>query len=65
MSQDNVLGQLLFILYTSELFRIVGNHSVGYTDDTMICILCDGIAASAFSSNELYLKFKIAHEVQP
>ena len=32
--QDSVLGQLLVILYTIELFRIVGNHIVGYSEDT-------------------------------
>ena len=32
--QSNVLEPLLFILYTSELFHIVGNHIVGYTDGT-------------------------------
>ena len=32
-----ILGPLLFILYTSELFHIVGNHIVGYADNTTIC----------------------------
>ena len=36
VSQGSVLGPLLFILYTSELFRIVVNHIVGYTNDTRI-----------------------------
>ena len=30
------LGPLLFKLYTSELFNIVGNHIVGYADDATI-----------------------------
>ena len=34
--QGNVLEPLLFILYTSELFHIVGNHMVGYAGDTTI-----------------------------
>ena len=34
--QGSVLGPLLFTLYSSELFHIVGNHIVGYADDTMI-----------------------------
>ena len=34
--QGSVLGPLLFILYRSVLFFIVGNHIVGYADDTTI-----------------------------
>ena len=30
------LGQLLVILYASEIFRIVGNHGVCYADDNTI-----------------------------
>ena len=36
VSQHSVLGPLLFVLYTFELFHIVGNHMVGYADDTTI-----------------------------
>ena len=36
MPQDSVLGSLLFISYTSELFHILGNRIVGYADDTTI-----------------------------
>ena len=32
--QGSILEPLLFILYTSELFHIVGNYMVGYEDDT-------------------------------
>ena len=34
--QCRALGSLLIILYTFELFSIVGNHIVGYADDTTI-----------------------------
>ena len=34
--QGSILGSLLFILYISELFHIVGNHIMGYADDTTI-----------------------------
>ena len=36
MVQDSVLGSLLFILHTSELFHLVENQIVGYADDTRI-----------------------------
>ena len=35
--QGSVLGPLLIILYTSELFQIIENHMVGYAEDTKIC----------------------------
>ena len=35
--QDSVLESLWFILYTSELFRIIGKHIVSYADDATIC----------------------------
>ena len=41
VSQDSVLGTLLFILYTSEFFHIVENPIVGYTDDSTIYALLD------------------------
>ena len=42
VSQGSVLGPLLFILYTSELFHIVGNHIVEYADDTTIyAVICE------------------------
>ena len=34
--QVSDIGPLLFILYTSALFYIIGNHIVGYADDTTI-----------------------------
>ena len=36
MPQISVSGLLLCILYTSELFHIIGNHNVDYADDTTI-----------------------------
>ena len=34
--QGSVLGPLLFILYTSELFSILENKMVGYADDSTL-----------------------------
>ena len=36
VTKGGVLGPLLFILYISRLFHIVGNHIVGYADDAVI-----------------------------
>ena len=33
--QGSVLGQLLFLLYTSELFSILENKLIGYADDSL------------------------------
>ena len=41
VSQSSVLGPLLFILVTSELFSIMENKMIGYANDSMLCyILC-------------------------
>ena len=38
--QDSVLGRLLFLLYTSELFSILENKLIGYADDsTLIAVV--------------------------
>ena len=38
--QGSVLGPLLFLLYTSELFSIVENKLIGYADDsTLIAVV--------------------------
>ena len=34
--QGSVLGPLLFLLYTSELFSIVENKLIGYADDSTL-----------------------------
>ena len=34
--QGSVLGQLLFLLYTSELFFILENKLIGYADDSTL-----------------------------
>ena len=38
--QGSVLGQLLFLMYTSELFSILENKLIGYADDsTLMAVL--------------------------
>ena len=34
--QGSVLGRLLFLLYTSELFSILENKLIGYADDSTL-----------------------------
>ena len=34
--QGSVLGPLLFLLYTSELFSILENKLIGYADDSIL-----------------------------
>ena len=34
--QGSVLGPLLFLLYTSELFSILDNKLIGYADDSTL-----------------------------
>ena len=34
--QGSVLGPLLFLLYTSELFSILENKLIGYADDSSL-----------------------------
>ena len=36
MPQGSVLGPLLFLLYTSELFSILENGLIGYADDSTL-----------------------------
>ena len=36
VSQGSVLGPLLFLLYTSELFSILENKLIGYADDSTL-----------------------------
>ena len=36
VQQGNVLGSLLFLLYTSDLFSIKENKLIGYADDSTL-----------------------------
>ena len=37
--QGSVLGPLLFLLYTSELFSILENKLIGYVDDSTLIVV--------------------------
>ena len=37
--QGSVLGPLLFLLYTSELFSILENKLIGYADDSTLIVV--------------------------
>jgi len=39
--QGSVLGPLLFILYTADMFRAVRNTLIGYADDATLIGVCD------------------------
>ena len=57
MPQAIVLGPLLFLLYTSELFSILENKLIGYADNsTLIAVVPspgDRIAVAEFLSRDL------------
>ena len=38
--EGSVLGPLLFVLYTSELFSILENKLIGYVDDSTLMTFC-------------------------
>ena len=40
--QESVLGHLLFILYTCEMFELIENRLFGYTDDSTLLQLFAG-----------------------
>ena len=50
--QGSVLGQLLFLLYTSELFSILENNLIGYADDStlMAVVLSPGVRVEVAES---------------
>ena len=41
--QGSVLGPLLFLLYTSELFSILENKLIGYADDSTLIAIATGV----------------------
>ena len=52
LPQGSVLGPLLFILYTSELFSILENKLIGYADDStlMAVVPCPGARVTVAES---------------
>ena len=57
MPQGSVLGHLLFILYTSEMFKLVENRLYAYADDfTLLAVVCkpaDRLAVAASLNRDL------------
>ena len=53
MPQGSVLGQLLFLLYTSELFSILENKLIGYADDStlMAVVPSPGVRVAAVAES--------------
>ena len=49
--QSSVLGQLLFLLYTTELFSILENKFIGHADDsTLMAVSCTIPRRSSYGS---------------
>ena len=50
--QGSVLGPLLFLLYTSELFSILENKLISYADDSilMVIVLSPGVRVAVAES---------------
>ena len=57
MPQGSVLGQLLFLLCTSELFSILENKLIGYADDSTLMAVVpspgDRVAVAEFLIRDL------------
>ena len=57
MPQDSILGPLLFLLYTLELFSILENKLIDYADDftLMVVVISPGVRVAVAES--LILRF--------
>ena len=57
VTQGSVLGPLLFLLYTSELYSIFENKLIGYADDSTLIVVvpspCLRVAAAESLSRDL------------
>ena len=50
--QGSVLGPLLFILYTSEMFELVANRLFAYANDsTLVAVVCKPADIHAFAAS--------------
>ena len=52
MPQDSVVGPLLFLMYTSELFSILENILIGHADDftLLVVVLSPGVRVTVAES---------------
>ena len=48
--KSSVLGPLLFLLYTSELFSILENKLIGYADDSTLTAVVPSPGVKSYSS---------------
>ena len=52
--QGSVVGQLLYLLYTAEVFSVVENTLYGYADDSILVAVvaspCERVAVSVYES---------------
>ena len=48
--QGSVLGPLLFLLYTSELFSILKNKLIGYADDSTLMAVVPSPRRQSYTS---------------
>ena len=51
--QGSVLGSLLFLLYTSELFSIQENKLIGYADDSTLMVVVPSPGARVMAAESL------------
>ena len=70
--QSSFLWQFLFILYTSELFHVVGTHIVCYADDPIYDVIPRPLSHSQVMKSlnldlvtNQPLVFDVAHKAQP
>ena len=52
--QGSVLGLLMFLLFTSELFSVLGNKLVGYADDSTLMAVVPSPGARVTAADRVH-----------